>query len=176
MMGDSQRGFTLVEMLITMAIAMVVLAGMTSVFVSQTRLSNMMNNKTEAMGDLYLASQIMQSELRGAKDICLNGTKKLLYQPLDSTTPLGNGCSDGSGENGKFEYRTDQSNPRVCWDRPNKGDGCQELIRELADTSGMVAVVDGYSGVWTITLLAQYVDKNRQAANLDLAFKVWPRN
>ena len=66
---STQRGFTLVEVLISMGIAMVLLAGMTSVFVSQTRVANMMNGKTEAMGDLFLASQIMQSELRGAKSI-----------------------------------------------------------------------------------------------------------
>ena len=176
-----QYGFTLVEMLVTMAIGMVILAGMTSVFVSQTRLSNMMNNKTEAMGDLYLASQIMQSELRGAQRICQRGGgKQLIYIPLDSNTnpDPANPCPSGGGEDGKFEYLVTASNPRICWKRPNvpgKKYRCDELIRQLMDVGGMRAVEDVY-GVWTITLAAKYLDRDRQPKSLDLAFKVWPRN
>jgi len=182
-----EKGFTLVEVLVTMAIGMVILAGMTSVFVSQTGTANMLNNKTEAMGDLFLASQIIPSELRGSKGVCWDtsnqNAKKLIYQPIDSNDSL-IVCSGPTANNGSFEYRTTGvDGPRVCWDRPLDGGGCQELIRDLCGsgtcaTPGMdaVAPVDPLTDTWRVILSSKYTGADKQTKNLDLAFKVWPRN
>ena len=62
---SQEGGFTLVEILVTVGIAMFVLAGISALFVSQTRTANALNAKSEILNDLFLASQMMQQELRG---------------------------------------------------------------------------------------------------------------
>ncbi|MDQ6973738.1 MAG: prepilin-type N-terminal cleavage/methylation domain-containing protein [Mariprofundaceae bacterium] len=180
---DKQQGFTLIELLITTAIGLVIMAGMTSVFVSQTRTATMLKNKTEAMGDLFLASQIMQSELRGAKRICWNGTNILSYQPIDSNTS----CVAGvNAANGSFEIRpvnATHPTPYICWARPNNRSGCQELLRGLpvagALTVAMIApapVVPPLPITYVIDLQSNFTGQANQAKTLGLTFKVWARN
>ncbi|MDQ7003885.1 MAG: type II secretion system protein [Ghiorsea sp.] len=199
-----ERGFTLVELLITVGIAMFVLAGMSALFVSQTRTAHVLNAKSEILNDLFLASQMMQLELRGAKAVCWDSAaKSIRYQPLTSPndTPanvLANQltalCTKNSAKNGFFQIRpknnTDKPTPYICWDEQDDGTGCQELLRGMkahvsATDSGMMIsptanVVDVYGKlvqtVRTITLTAEYQDRDRNIKDLSLSFKVWPRN
>lgn len=201
MLRASQKGFTLVEVLITMAIGMIILAGMVSAFVSQTNVANMMKGKTEAMGDLFLASQIMQAELRGAQAICVKkagGTTvlRLAYQPLDSTKAI-TGCSTASQENGSFELvKKAKDDYRIYWKRPTTS-RAEEFIRGMMPDPGYVlrsgenaapdglmvsdpaspdASLRGNSDTWVVKLSSRYLDQNKKISHLDLKFKVWPRN
>jgi len=61
-----QRGFTLIEMLISMSMGLVVIAGITTVFMSNSNVSRVISSQTEIMGDLYLASHLMQAGLRSS--------------------------------------------------------------------------------------------------------------
>jgi len=176
MMQSKEQGFTLIEMMITMGIALVMMAGMTSVFVSQTRTATMLKNKTEAMGDLFLASQIMQGELRSSKKICWSSTanaQSLVYLPIDSTTPM---VSCDPKKYKSFQYR--KNTGALCWNQLD-GKGCQELIRGLPLVGGMkVKVVSAppLPDVYEVTLTSQMRGQNNQISLLPLTFKVWARN
>jgi len=178
-----QKGFTLVEILISLAVALIILAGMTSVFVAQTRTATMLSGKTEAMGDLYLASQIMQSELRSAQAICWNAVSGLLvYQPLDSTTALAAACPAPAATNGSFEFRVvdiTHPTPYICWNRPNDATGCQELLRNLTVGTGLSVTPVANANMQimrTVVISSQYQGQDHTLKPLGLAFKVWPRN
>jgi len=186
MQHRKNKGFTLIELLITMLIGLIIMAGMTSVFISQTRTASMLKNKTEAMGDLFLASQIMQSELRGAKGICWNAAlSTIVYQPIDSTAACGGAAS---ASNGAFELRPASSTkptPYICWTRPNNGSGCQELIRGLPaatggpSTGGLNVTPSGVAPapvIYTVDLKSLFHGQDNQMNNLGLTFKVWARN
>jgi len=195
MMHLKERGFTLIEMMITMGIALFIMAGMTSVFVSQTRTATMLKNKTEAMGDLFLASQIMQGELRSSKAICkyTSPLVTLVYQPIDSNmsilpcasaAPTSNSVSV---KNGFFQYEKYAKNAwHLWWKRPTKHPTNppkkakrDELIRGLASVGGMnVKVVSAppLPDVYEVTLTSQIRGQNNQVSLLPLTFKVWARN
>jgi len=180
MMHSKERGFTLIEMMITMGMALFIMAGMTSVFVSQTRTATMLKNKTEAMGDLFLASQIMQRELRSSKAICLNSTATnliLMYQPSDSNVPIVSCALPVSPYNGLFRYNNTGA---LCWDRPKKNDKCQELIRGLSLAGGLqvtkTTAVPPLPDMYEVTLTSKMRGLNNQVSLLPLTFKVWARN
>ncbi len=61
-----QRGFTLIEMLISMSMGLLIIGGITMVFMSNSNVSRVISSQTEIMGDLYLASHLMQAGLRGS--------------------------------------------------------------------------------------------------------------
>ena len=183
---SSQTGFTLIEVLITLLVGMVILGGMTSVFIAQTRTSTMLSDKTAAMGDLYLSSQIMQTALRGSKAICWNAASNMLvYQPFDSPTNLTAGCAAPAASNGAFKFKSvltaAHPTPYICWDRPNDGSGCQELLRNLVPASGLGVTPVGNASpdmrvMRTVVISAQYQGQDHSGKPLELAFKVWPRN
>jgi len=174
---DHERGFTLIEMMVSLSMGLIVLAGLTTMFVSMNDASRAVVSRTERMGDLYLVSHIMQSELRSGKDICWDtANNRIIYQTLDSAVALG-ACNSVDAANGSFDFRAADSThptPYICWDRPVLGGGCQELIRDL-DSPGLIvpAPVDG---VWTVTLVASYLNENKATKTLSLRFNTWPRN
>lgn len=160
---NGMRGFTLVELLVAMGIGMIILLGLTVMYTSNARVSNAAADRTERMGDLYLASQIMQSELRNAQ----SGTISWSSNTLTYT--------DQDGNTGKFQYQY-TSNDRIYWLRPGYT-AYQEMMRDLDTTSGMTVSSSGISPkVWTITLKSGYQDENQQTKTLALTFKVWARN
>lgn len=202
---SNQKGFTLVEVLVTMAIGMIILAGMVAVFVSQTNVSKAMKQKTEAMGDLFLASQIMQGELRGARSICWRSTgaiRRLAYRPLDSGAVLN--CANVAPENGAFELRRISARDyRIYWKRPKDvsvgraGTRYEEMIRGMmpdpdyvlkagevrvpeglmvSDPANPDAALGGNANTWVVQLSSRYLTRENQINHLDLKFKVWPRN
>ena len=180
---QSQRGFTLVEVMVTMAIALIIMAGMAGLFVSQTRTAQVLNNKSEVLNDLFLASQIMQFELRGAKAICWDKTKKLIrYQPLSSNDNLDTGCAKvDKVAHGYFQRKNKSkthTTPYIFWNRIGKNKS-EELIRGMKKSAAITISPEVNSSVneeRTITLTAQYVDKEKNMRDLSLSFKVWPRN
>jgi len=178
---STQQGFTIIEVMVTMVVALFVLAGMTSLFVSQTRTTQMLNQKSEAMSDLFLASQLIQVELRDAKAVCWEGSSKMLgYQPIDSTVNISAACGGANDpENGYFLFKaaTATKSACICWDRPNKNDNCQELIRGLVDGAGMQVIdAGGLNQLKKITLSSEYQGKDLSKKVLSLSFKAWPRN
>jgi Tfp pilus assembly protein PilW len=177
--------------MITMVIALVLLAGMSSLFVSQTRTAQMLSQKSEVMNDLFLASQIMQFELRGAKAICWDpANKSIRYQPLTSDRDLDSACAKATGspvekkKNGFFRSNAKGSKPSpfISWKKVGNVNAL-ELIRGMKSASqGIVISPTGNTApnalqaVRTITLTAQYLDRDHQTKDLSLSFKVWPRN
>lgn len=171
-----EAGFTLIELMITTVIGMVVLAGVSSMFVSNTRLATSLADRTERLGDLYISSHIMQAALRNAQAsqtvITQGPPLKLAYTPVDSI------CV------GYFEYKAAAS-PRtdyiIRWHRPEKLDGTcnngnpQELIRNLPASNGM-AVVDDGTGLLSIDLSSNYENPSQETKTVSLSFKVWSRN
>jgi prepilin-type N-terminal cleavage/methylation domain-containing protein len=185
------RGFTLIEMLVSMTMGLLILAGLTSMFVSMNDASRAVSSRSDRMGDLYLASHIMQAELRESKNLCWDAAKnRIIYEPLDSSNPLIiKTCNTVNPTNGSFEFRpakTGKPTPYICWDRPNKGDGCQELIRDMSAPNpsnpstppnplGLIATQSA-NLIWTITLTSSYLNENKANKTLSLRFKTWKRN
>jgi len=194
MQHRQNKGFTLIELLITMLIGLIIMAGMTSVFISQTRTATMLKNKTEALGDLFLVSQIMQAELRGAKAICLPLTGNMIvYQPIDSNVSI-LPCSTASPDNGSFKYQINTATDwKIMWKRPlslmTTGTGVKpdELIQGLPPTKGLVvkliptpppliAPVTPLPPTYKVTIQSLFRGQDNQSKNLILTFKVWARN
>lgn len=65
----SQRGFTLIEMLVSMSMGLVIIGGITMVFMSNNNISRVISSQTAIMGDLYLASHLIQAGLRGSVSV-----------------------------------------------------------------------------------------------------------
>lgn len=182
-----ERGFTMIEMMITMMIALVIMAGMMGLFVSQTRTAQVLNSKSEVLNDLFLASQMMQFELRGAKAICWDSVNTLIrYQPLSSPAAdnIGTGCTAvNQTVNGYFQRKNKSSTGShpsafIFWNKPGNVNS-NELIRGMkADAAVTIAPINNATlyEQRTITLTAQYLDKEHNARDLSLTFKVWPRN
>jgi len=59
-----EAGFTLIEMLISMAMGLVLIAGLTSIFIADSNTSRVISARTERMGDLFLVSHLMQEAIR----------------------------------------------------------------------------------------------------------------
>lgn len=158
--GGRQAGFTLVELLIALVIGMVLLAGLYSNFILQSRVQNAQAERVTSSEDLQIAAQLMQKELRLASSIAWDGTNKVItYTTVDSAT-------------GYFKFKH-LGTDTLDWKRPGTAT-YQELVRGLDATSGL-SVVQGGS-VWTITLTGKYEDHNRNDQTWQIAFKVWPRN
>jgi len=183
------HGFTLIEMMVAMVIALILLAGVVGIFISQQKSANMVLDKTDRLSDLFLTSQLMQTALRDARAICWDKTNKaIVYQPLDSTVKVNVPCPSTGVDykNGFFRFNaaTSSKTASICWDRPNKGGGCQELIRNLKDLTGMQVSPATASNTGpkklrtlrTITLTALSQNLNRVDQDVSLEFDVWPRN
>ncbi|NWF38153.1 prepilin-type N-terminal cleavage/methylation domain-containing protein [Mariprofundus sp. NF] len=175
---SDEAGFTLIEMMIGMAMGLIILAGLTMMFVSMNDASRAVTSRGERMADLYLVSHLMQAELRGGQDICWDGTNnQIIYQPLDSVVALGT-CDTVDATNGAFRMNAanvggGKPTPYICWDQPNIAGGCQELIRDMSAT-GLTA--SSATGIWVVTLVAEYLNENKQTRELSLQFNTWPRN
>jgi len=156
------RGFTLVEMMISMAIGLIILLGMMMMFISDAKVSDTMASRTDRLSDLFLVSQIMQGELRNAQAGTISWSSNVLSY------------TNQDGNSGSFAYQYSGNNDAIYWLRPTFS-AYQEMIRDLDTTSGMV-VSGTASGVWTITLKSSYQDVDRTTKTVDLSFKVWARN
>jgi prepilin-type N-terminal cleavage/methylation domain-containing protein len=187
-----ERGFTLIEMMVSMGMGLFILAGITAVFISYSKTSTAVSSRTERMGDLYLATQMMQVDLResallagsiprpadlASRGVSLPGGYPATFAsglPYWDATTKTLTYQDQDGNTGIFQYQR-TSNDRIYWLRPDASFSTfQELIRDLDTTNGMT--VSSASGVWTVTLNASYTDEERKSKNMTLSFKTWPRN
>jgi type IV pilus assembly protein PilW len=118
MKGKSINGFTLVELMVSMSIGMVILAAVTTTFMSQTRIYNAQEQINE-----------MQQNARGALDILAREVKMAGYNPNGasfvgvtySTTQLmiqadldsSGAISTSSTANEQIVYAYDAANDRI---------------------------------------------------------------
>jgi len=161
-MHREELGFTLIEMLVSMTIALVLLAGLYSNFIMQSKVQNAQSQVVSVAEDLRAASHVMEEELRGALTASIDTSvaDEITYNTLNDPY------------SGVFRY-VPASN-RVCWIRPEVGGSCNELVRDLDGTNGMI--IANASGVITVTLVSQYKDQNNNDKNWQVSFAVWPRN
>ncbi len=188
----NEAGFTLIEMMIGMAMGLIILAGLTTLFVSYNDSSRAVTSRTERMGDLYLASQVMQSELRQSlsvplasndvlTDLAARGVASITGYPAAFTAlPHWDATSktityqDLDGNVGIFQYQR-ISNDRIYWLRPDASVSTfAELIRDMNTSSGLNVTAPG--GVMTVKLTSTYTNENKVNKNMDITFKTRPRN
>ena len=174
----SQAGFTLIELMVSLVVAMVILAGLYSNFIMQSRVQASQSSTVEAVEDLRLAAQVMSTQLRMASNVCWDATNGLVYQPLGAVTMTAcSGTLDPSW--GAFQFSSSASTGgTVCWDVPNNGQGCQELLRGLDPTTGFQVTTSNadLGALRTITLVSRYQNVDRQDKDLSISFDVLPRN
>lgn len=142
-----EAGFTLIELMISMAMGLIIIAGLASVFATNGKIVGAVTSRTERMGDLYLASQLMQAGLRESRstpdattsvltDLSNRGiTSPTGYPGSDATfasLPYWDATSktltyqDLDGHVGIFQYQ------RPGTSCPNNGAGCIYWLRPLA--------------------------------------------
>jgi len=204
--GTSEAGFTLIEMMISMAMGLIIIAGLAMVFNSNSKISTAITSRTERMGDLYLASQLMQAGLRESvsvtapaypADLGAGGRKpastcsspnnqsvsipanypgSFPYFPYWDATSKTLTYQDIDGNTGIFHYQHTQ-NDRLYWLRP---DPCtyqfQELLRDMDTSNGMAVAPTSAGGAVSVTLQSTYSNEQNQSRTLSLSFKTWPRN
>jgi len=173
-----ERGFTIIELMISLVIAMVLMGFIISSFISMNKTSQSQSSRIQRAEDVRLASQIMERELRmavAASGINLTATT-ITYTPLD----IYSGVCPGGGarEVGVFQYGNDQDRtiaPRnaIWWKRPGNCN-YDELFRSLSETNGMQTAANG-SGA-TITLTANYKNQTREDRPMSITFDALPRN
>jgi len=157
-----EEGFTLLELLIAMSMGLVILLGMMMMFTSDAKVASTLASRTERLGDLYLASQIMQNELRNAKTGTISwAANKLSY-------------SDQDGNTGYFEYQH-VSTDRLYWQRPTYSSPA-EMIRDLDTTSGLIVSSSGTPKTWKVTLKSSFKNEGRTTKTMQVSFNVWARN
>jgi len=171
----SESGFTLIELMVSMAIGLMILLGMTMMFTSDAKISSTLASRTESLGDLYLVSQILQSDLRGSvadtapvfpadllssgrrpASLCTSPNNKSVSLPANypnsfTELPYWDSTSktltyqDPDGNTGIIQYQR-TANDRIYWLRP---DPCvyefEEVIRGLDTSAGMAVSISGTS-------------------------------
>jgi len=201
----TQAGFTLIEMMISMAMGLILIAGIASIFASMGKTSSVVSEKTERMSDLYLMSQIMQEELRLSRKVQVVANKVLAnlagrgvniaaripgYPATDvlfdvlpywdqSTRTLTYQNIDG--DVGIFSYQYNGTDS-IYWLRSD-ATTFSELSRNMDVSNGMCALAvnnvcstAAIAGVSSIKLQATYANESHLAKTMSLAFMVWPRN
>ncbi len=203
---ERERGFTLIELMVSMVMGLIVLAGITAVFISYSRTSTALSSRTERMGDLYLATQMMQADLResvadsapspsfpadlengGRKPVgvCKTPNNKSVSKPLNY--PASFPYYPYWDANSKtLTYQDQDGNTGVFqYQRTSndriywlRPDPCVYKFEELIRDLDTTngMTVSSASGVWTVTLNSAYADEERKGKNMILSFKTWPRN
>ncbi len=194
-----ERGFTLIEMLISLTMGLVIIAGIATVFISTSQTSSVISSRTERMGDLFLATHLMQAGLREsislpdpAMPILTNLANRGVAIPTGypasdtvfTSLPYWDAASNTltyqnlEGNVGIFHYQH-SSKDSISWLRPlasgvSGSKNFQELIRDLDTTNGMI--VSPINGGINVTLQSAYYNEQHQNQITSLAFKMWPRN
>ncbi|MDQ6951738.1 MAG: hypothetical protein Q9M26_08745 [Mariprofundales bacterium] len=165
-----------------MTIGLIIIAGVVAIFISQNKVQSGEAHRSELLADLQLSSGIIQSELRQAQDVYSCGNA-VVYQPLDSTVATTATCPvTVDAANGAFKLIaagasgcSTSNTGCICWDRPNQGSGCQEMMRNIKASTGLNVTVDAY-GVYTVTITGQFNNAQHSLQDLAMGIHVWPRN
>ncbi|MDQ6964212.1 MAG: prepilin-type N-terminal cleavage/methylation domain-containing protein [Mariprofundales bacterium] len=184
-MRSNNAGFTLVELVISMAIGVIVIAGIMGIFVSQSRVQSSEASRIEMIADLQLAGQLIRSELHWAQDIYTECTGKVFYRPMESTAAFPPAdCNTVDSQNGLFKLETaancttggaSSTTGCICWDRPNFNN-CDELIRNIKAGTGLQATSDSYGEVYQVDIYGQFTGADHLQHDLATRITVWPRN
>jgi len=185
-------------MIISMSIGLMIIAGITTVFISNGKTSNAISSRTERMGDLFIASQLMQAGLRESRKtpdpnnpILTNLSSRSVsipsgYPASFSFLPYWDATSKTltyqnlEGNVGIFHYQHKSGGKiqkdKIYWLRPlakgaSGSKNFQELIRNLDTKKGMI--VSPVSGGVTVKLKSIYSNEHEP---LSLSFSIWPRN
>lgn len=161
----SERGFTLIEMMVTVVIAMVLLAGLLLAFQSQYGEYKYQNKRVDAAQDLELGIRFMADDLRlalrGTEVITItnnasspNETTDLVFKVWSEDTTLEWGSlSDAQAQKFKAvrHYQYDRANRSLKYDRNTfGGDSPVEMLpnvtyfKVFTDTAGVTP--SGYEG------------------------------
>ena len=114
----NSEGFTLVELMVSMSIGMVILAGVTTTFMSQTRIYNAQEQINEMQQNARGALDIITREVKmagynpnGASfvGVTYSSTQLMIQADLDSS----GGISTGSTANERITYAYDAANNRI---------------------------------------------------------------
>jgi len=192
-----ERGFTLIEMLISLTMGLVVIAGIAMVFISISQTSSVISSRTERMGDLFLATHLMQAGLRESVSVS-NASILTNLANRGVAIPAGYPSSDTvftslpywdassktltyqnlEGDVGIFHYQHG-SKDSIYWLRPlapgiSGSTNFQELIRGLDAAKGMI--VSPVNGGISVTLQSIYSNEQHQNRLVSSAFNMWPRN
>ncbi|MDX8391296.1 MAG: prepilin-type N-terminal cleavage/methylation domain-containing protein [Mariprofundaceae bacterium] len=159
---STEAGFTLIELMVAMSMGLIMLLGMMMMFTSNAKVASTLASRTERLGDLYLASQIVQGQLRNAQSGSISWASNVLTY------------TDQDGDLGYFEYKR-TSNDRLYWRRPTFLN-YEEMIRDLHASTGMTVTSSGSPATWQITLKSSFKDEDRQDKTMQISFKVWARN
>jgi len=203
-MANRERGFTLIEMMISLTMGLIILAGITTVFTSMNRTSAAVSSRTERMSDLFLISHLMQEELRFSlkqpdaitsvlTDLAARSVSITNYPASDAVftaLPYWDDTSktltyqNQDGDVGVFHYQHAGEVDRIYWLRADPTISTfAELSRNMATTNGLcaldasgVCVTTNLAGVSSVGLNAVYSGEDHASRNMTLSFRVWPRN
>ena len=112
------NGFTLVELLVSMGIGMVILAAVTTTFMSQTRIYNAQEQINEMQQNARGALDIISREVKmagykpsggGFNGVTYSTTQLMVQADLDSSGAI----STGSTANEQITYAYDSANQRI---------------------------------------------------------------
>jgi len=201
-----EAGFTLIEMMIALGMGLIIIAGLSAMFVTNSRVTESFTSRTERMGDLYLASQLMQADLRGSvsvpaaafpADLKPNGRRGNVNGVCTAATasvslpasyptnfaylPFWDAASktltyQDLDGNTGIFQYQRTAKDSIYWLRP---DNCISTFQELMrnmDTTSGIVVTAPNGGPVDVSLTSSYRTSNRQDAPLTLDFKLWPRN
>ncbi len=162
--GRSERGMTLVELLITLAISSVIMGGVTSSFVNQRKIIAIQNQRVALIQQAQAAMDLVTREFRTAGT---NPTGAAFVPVTYSTARLeiradlnGNGTTDTTNDPDEhLIYAYDSANKRITRDA---GSGAQALVDNIQaftftylDSAGAATTVSSAIRQLQITITAR---------------------
>jgi type IV pilus assembly protein PilW len=152
MKSKSLNGFTLVELLVSMSIGMVLLAAVTTTFMSQTRIYNAQEQVNEMQQNARGALDIISRELKmagykpnggGFNGVTYSTTQLMVQADLDSDGAI----STGSTANEQIMYAYDSGNQRIS--RAVGTGGAQVLAEHI--TAFTFSYLDSLAAATTVS-------------------------
>ena len=146
-----ERGFTLVEVLITMTIMLVVLSALYGIFDMSLRVFSQGNNEVEATENARLGLEKMEREIRAAYPYDKG--------PLPpATTPDAHLFDPGAWTATRIRFGNDLDGNRKV-ECPNPAGGCEVISYQLYDTGGgKYALGRANSPAGTLQPVVEHVD------------------